>query len=100
MGQKSQLIRRLGQDLEVASEAGRAVFRHADGSTLGLPLMAAVDVFLDTGLTDPTAPLPFSLEAVAFLAACDVVPTMSDVDASLIRRAREQVALTLPEAKA
>ena len=68
MARKTQLMRRLGKDLAVATEAGRVIYRHADGSKLALPEMADVDCFL-TFMTDgPASPLPFSPEAIAFLA--------------------------------
>jgi hypothetical protein len=97
MPRKTQLLRRLGKDLAVATEAGRVIYRHADGSKLALPEMAAVDAFLAFLPAGSAASLPFSPEAVRFLAACDVLPTMSDVEASLILRARETVGLTLPQ---
>jgi hypothetical protein len=94
MARKTQLMKRLGKDLAVATEAGRVIYRHADGSKLALPQMADVDVFLAYMADGPASPLPFSPDAIAFLAACEITGSMSDVEASLIERARAEVAGT------
>jgi hypothetical protein len=91
MPRKTQLLRRLNKDLAVATEAKRVVYRHADGSKLALPEMADVDAFLAFLGEGPSA-LPFSPEAIRFLAECETTGTMSDVEASLIERARAEVA--------
>jgi hypothetical protein len=92
MPRKTQLLRRLNKDLAVATEAKRVVYRHADGSKLALPEMADVDAYLAFMADGSASPLPFSPEAVRFLAECETTGTMSDVEASLIERARAEVA--------
>ena len=94
MPRKTQLLRRLNKDLAVATEAKRVVYRHADGSKLALPQMADVDAFLAYMADGSASPLPFSPEAIAFLAGCETTGSMSDVEASLIERARAEVART------
>lgn len=78
---------RLAASAAKVAADGTLPFTHADGRQLLLPLRPALDTFLAI-----TPELPFSLEAVRFLATCDPEQCESDLEAGMISLARRQVA--------